>query len=274
MLEKIKLEVAFKLNILILKSIGAWNLDYVSYKIYKHTLTIISFSLYLSTIIEIAGDAGNRHMFYTVMAELVAPLKLIIFRKNFNKIMSTLNILNLDCFQPKNVKQKHILQKAINLARNLHFAYFCILCFVLFMLYFPNYLLKKLSLLVWVPFDYNQPIYYEVVFIYTVVGGACCAYSSISIDSFLWISWIQIKSQLMCVCDTLRNLKKISKHRGEQKKTILLNCVQHYNAILEYVHLLNQSYSGIITVQVMFSTMSICSTMYYISLVSIDNNSY
>lgn len=267
MLERIKLIDAFKFNFIILKCIGAWNFNNVKYKMYKHTLTIISISMCLSTIIEIAKDVENRHMFYTAMAEFVVPLKIIIFRKEFKKISSTFVVLTSDSFQPKNTKQKKIQQEAIRLAQNLQFAYFCILGVVIVVIYIPNYLWQKLPLLLWIPFDYKKPIYYEVAFLYALFGGAYCGYSNISIDSFLCISWIQIEAQFKCICNTLQNLKKISKSDKKEKKLIFLECVHHYNVLQKYVELLSDSYSGIITVQVLFSTLSICSTMYYMSLV-------
>lgn len=262
----INLRHAFQQNIVLLKIVGAWNFEKNTfYTIYKNLLVIATFLMYFSSIISVLINFNDREVsenLYTLPAMLESPIKLIIFRKNFEKVLLTLSILKSKHFQAKNQNQKLILKKAIYYSRLLQFWYINLAGLsagVLFI--YP--LIKggyKLFITFWLPFEYQKPIYFEIVYFYVFLFSTCCAYVNVATDSFLYISWIQIGAQFDCVSDTLENLK------ANQKK-ILIQCILHYDTILKYVSLLANAYNDIIMVQVIVSTLGICTTMYQMSMV-------
>lgn len=267
----LNLSESFKHNILLLKVVGAWSFENnILYSIYKNILACASFLMYLLSIIDVILNFNNREVMenvYNMPALLESPIKLVMFRKNFEKILKTLAILQSSHFQAKNKNQKEILQKAIFYSKLLQILYFFVtVVSVGALLIFP--LIKgdyKLFILLWLPFEYKKPFYFQIVYSYIFIFSTLCAYVNVATDTFLYISWIQIGAQFDCVSNTLTSLK-ISEELAEEK--ILIKCVQHYNKILQYVKLLNDAYYEIIIVQVIAATLALCITMYQMSLVS------
>lgn len=262
---------AFKLNKTILQVVGAWNLNNNKYRCYKYVVICITFSVYLSTVLEIIQNVEALDMIYTIAAEFQSPIKFIIFCQHFRNIPSALNIFTSQHFQPKNKRQTDILQNAVLLSQKLQQYYVYLLSIGLFLMYIPCYLQRILPLLVWLPVPYDKPIFFEIVFLYVSIGAATCAFTNISVDCFLCISWIQLEAQFDCICDTVRNLSTVSRIKNETKIATLINCIEHYKTILKYVKLLNKFYSEIITTEVVFSTMAVCWALYLMSMVQNNN---
>ncbi|RZC39952.1 7tm 6 domain containing protein [Asbolus verrucosus] len=258
MSQRVNLLEAFRHNILMLKIIGAWSFaDEFWYKIYKYFVTygvLLNYLSLLAYLIIHHEDSEVVESLYTLPAITHAYIKFLMFRKNFRQIKETLDILQVEACQPRNETQKKILNDSISFA---HFFLKCYTGLVVFLCgtYIERALShggKSLPTLGWIPFDYQQPVVYELIF---TCQSACFfywSYMNVSTDCFICISMLQIGSQCDLISDTLRNIHEIStefKNDDFTMRKILIECVSHYNLTLRYANLLADAYKEIVTVQ-------------------------
>lgn len=258
---KVTILDAFKINIFMLKLFGVWTSKNQKYTIYKYIITGFSLTLYFLTILELLTNFENlSDSLYDITGELQTPIKTLFFWKHFEKIIQFLNLLKNEEFCKKNPSQTQILQKAISLSITLQKLFFISAFLILWIMFVPPYFKKgyHLFVLVYLPNYFRRPVYFECFYSYIMFCTVICTYVDFSIDAFLYTSWIQLGAQFDCVGNTLANLK----HSNFKL------CVKHYKSVLKCVKLLDDSYSGIMAVQVITSTMSMCFILYLISLVS------
>lgn len=270
MSQKISLLDAFKDNILILKIVGIWKLKSISYAIYRHILIFVISSMYLSTIIEIFLNTEELfENLYLMGAEFEGPLKLIFFRRHFQKVLKTIAILKSKYFQPLNKTQKKILESGINLSKLVQKTYFLLTAAAIGILFFPEYYKNGYNVVVflWIPFDYRRSGYFECIYSYILLASIYTCYINISSDSFFYTSMIQIGAQFDCIANTMEESNAIAKLKKKTKRKILVRCIKHYDLVINYVQLIHEVYKQIIAVQMLFSTISLCTTLYSISIV-------
>lgn len=265
----VSLSNAYESNITVQKIIGFWNSNNKWYNFYKKVIYFIMFLMPLSTIILLVVNRGKHiDRLFVLPAEFEAPVKFLFFCLHYPKILSLWTILESKHFQPKNSAQVIILNKMVNQSRFLQDQYFGWFFGVFIIALCPCFFRKDFELIIpiWVPFDYRQkPIYFYLVSGYLTIACFYWVYVSLVTDSFLYLSMVQIEAQFECISNTLENF---SDFKGRSKRENLINCIEHYNYLLEYIKVLHDAFKENITAQVVVSVGSVCLTLYYMSQVS------
>ncbi|RZC32402.1 7tm 6 domain containing protein [Asbolus verrucosus] len=271
---------AFRYNILILKITAVWSFSgEFWYKIYKYVVTCGVSLNYFTLMVYLTihyHDSDIADRLYSLPGLTQSFIKFHLFRKNFRQINETLKMLQMHTCQPRTDAQKEILDDSIHDANFFVKLYATVTAFLV-----GTYVLrplfaegKQLPTLAWMPFDYQQPIVYEIIFTYVSICTLYLACVNVATDSFICISMMQIGSQCDLICDTLRNIYAISKtnskseHGDNAIRKILIECINHYNLILRYANLLADAYKEMVMAQFVCSLISICSTMYQLSVVN------
>ncbi|EFA05727.1 odorant receptor 23a [Tribolium castaneum] len=265
---------AFKLNTFFLKALTVWHVENPTYRLYKifvvFSFAVTFFSAWICALVNYNVSEISEN-FYYLPAMSTGPLKYAIFQKNFTNIVNLTHLLETQYAKIRTENQKKIFDESVIFERKVmkNFAILIIpTCVAMFIVpYFQDR--REMPLIVWFPFDYKQPVVFDLV--YFILAFACIsiAYTNVSTDAFFYTCLIQIETQCEIVSDTLRNLDKIVtngfRNVAESRK-IFIECIEQYNVILRYTKIVSDTYQGILVVQFFCSLVALCLTMYKLSL--------
>ncbi|KAJ3621547.1 hypothetical protein MTP99_003666 [Tenebrio molitor] len=280
--QPVNLPQGLKHTIFLLKCIGEWCYpDEHIYKIYKYTVASVLVSTFiLSTLYTFLNldDPEVAKITYYIPSMTIVPIKHVLFRTNFPKILKLMYILESQHDQIRREEQKNIVNKSTLLARNLLKYYIALFLFAIIGV-IGNPLInqeKSLPILVWLPFDYHQPVIFETVFFYFSVTAVYFSCVNLLTDLFFYNSMIHVETQCDLISDTFRHLQTISAsgsdvvRAGIDKSSgmhrILVECINQYKVTHDFTQILVDCYKEILMVQFACSFLSIIMTMNQLSM--------
>ncbi|EEZ97743.1 odorant receptor 54 [Tribolium castaneum] len=269
-LQKLDPLEGFKPTISMLKIFSVWNSSNMFYKIYKNVTTLslaITYTCVMICVVVNFNVSEINENFYYIPALSTAPFKLVIFQKSFKKIQNLLFLLQSQYTKIRSEKQAKMVEDSVVLSKRV-VKVFAVLVVPTCVGLFGMPLLKdeiKLPLIIWIPFDYHEPVVFGLVYFVISFSGSFTAYINIGTDTFFYNCLIQIETQCNILSDTLRNLHEFGRFEAEIH-TILIECIEQYKTILKFTKILSKTYQGILSVQFICSLLSLCLTMYRMSL--------
>lgn len=271
MFNSIDLSEAFKQNIIILKLVGIWKYDKnFCYTIHKNLLMFISLTFCILSTLETAINFSDEVIsnLYLLPALFEGVIKLAVCQKNLHLILATLHLLKTPYFQPKNKNQNKILVKSVKISQFGIIGFICTMSVCVCGVYVSPLIKGEQTFFVniWIPFGYQKSYYFKEIYIFSLISTTIIVFVNMSVDSFLYISCIQIGAQFDCIHDTLKyyQFKKILIKRA------LIDCICHHKQILKYITIFMNAYNEVVMVQIVSSTFSMCMAMYQMSMVSIN----
>ncbi|KAJ8943464.1 hypothetical protein NQ314_009746 [Rhamnusium bicolor] len=209
----------------------------------------------------------------------VLLIKLLPFKNHPQRTRKTIESLNKDIFLNHLPEQKHIIDGAVEVCRKMYslFFSFCAGCLILWPIRVLVHDERRLPLELWLPFNPLEDFkVYLSVFLYIMLG----TFEAISEDlqesecrfpiKSLWKKkgpyqraeeQVSRESETMCI-----------QEREELKARIIYkqicHCIDHYDAIYEFVEDLEKTYSLVVFSQFVASIMVICISCLQLSTVS------
>jgi hypothetical protein len=290
---------AFRLNMLMLKLTGQWCFKTeFFYKLYKHLLSLVLIMNYLSMVGSAVLNFQDKEVsknLYNVPSITTSVVKNVMFRRNFAKVQEMFTVLKMQ-HEKARLEDQQIVNREIAFSDVTVKSCFYLVLVMSFTLFLAPLMQEEptLPLIIWLPFDYRAgSIVFGVVYSLDCLLFLYYAYTNVAADLFFYISSIQIGAQCDIVDNRLKKVNEIETKMSEHGETpdnqmqeILVECVRYYNTILEYLRdflifknclnvfvfsytkILTDCYKEILMVQFVCSCISICVTMYQLSLVS------
>ncbi|XP_068912914.1 odorant receptor Or1-like [Tenebrio molitor] len=282
-MKKFDWKLTIRLNIILLKVVGLWpkgdetykcNL-YTAYAIISGTLFTIGHNL-LQTInlffIYNNLEAVTATIFVS-LTQLLAILKSYYLVQNMGILKQLMVTLNSEMFQPKNAKQKILIEPNLSFWKTIFRAYWGNACCTLFLwAVFPiidNTVKEfRLPLLVWYPYNTKISPLYEITYIYQII---CCYFIciiNISVDTLIAALNMYIGAQCDILCDDLRNIDDYSKNSSvDIVNERWINCIMHHKEILRFSENSHRFFNWIVLIQFFTSAVSIGLTMFQLTVV-------
>jgi hypothetical protein len=232
---------------------------------------------------------------YNVPSITTSVVKNVMFRRNFAKVQEMFTVLKMQ-HEKARLEDQQIVNREIAFSDVTVKSCFYLVLVMSFTLFLAPLMQEEptLPLIIWLPFDYRAgSIVFGVVYSLDCLLFLYYAYTNVAADLFFYISSIQIGAQCDIVDNRLKKVTEIETKMSEHGETpdnqmqeILVECVRYYNTILEYLRdflifknclnvfvfsytkILTDCYKEILMVQFVCSCISICVTMYQLSLVS------
>ncbi|CAH1379837.1 unnamed protein product [Tenebrio molitor] len=279
---------AFKLNMLMLELTGQWCFKTeFFYKLYKHLLSLVLIINYLSMVGSAVLNFQDKEVsknLYNVPSITTSVVKNVMFRRNFAKVREMFTLLKMQ-HEKARLEDQQIVNREIAFSDVTVKSCFYLVLATSFTLFLGPLMQEEpaLPLIIWLPFDYRAgSIVFGVVYSLDCLFFLYYAYTNVATDLFFYISSIQIGAQCDIVDNRLKKVTEIETKMSEHGETpdnqmqeILVECVRYYNTILDYTKVLTDCYKEILMVQFVCSCISICITMYQLSLTeSVGEASY
>ncbi|XP_063925642.1 odorant receptor 4-like [Zophobas morio] len=128
-----------------------------------------------------------------------------------------------------------------------------------------SYKAKKLPFIAWYSYDHQKSPLYEITYIYQIIANYFIAFTNQNVDAFISALLMYIAAQCELLCDHLKNLKFEEKNKGFVK---FVRCVKHHQKILQFSENTNEFLSIMTFGQFMTSVISICMTLFQLTLVT------
>ncbi|RZC41954.1 7tm 6 domain containing protein, partial [Asbolus verrucosus] len=144
--------------------------------------------------------------------------------------------LNSDLFQPKTAKQIILVKPSLEFC-NITYKTLTFLgaSAVFFWMLFPilddSYKDYRLPFPAWYPYNTKTAPFYEIAYVYQVLGSYFTAFTNVSIDALIASLNMYVGTQIDILCDDLRNLHDPDEE-GISKK--LIACIKHHKGILSF----------------------------------------
>ncbi|KAJ3621554.1 hypothetical protein MTP99_003671 [Tenebrio molitor] len=279
---------AFRLNMLMLKLTGQWCFKTeFFYKLYKHLLSLVLVMNYLSMVGSALLNFQDKEVsknLYNVPSITTSVVKNVMFRRNFAKVREMFILLKMQ-HEKARLEDQQIVNREIAFSDVTVKSCFYLVLVMSFTLFLAPLMQEEptLPLIIWLPFDYRAgSIVFGVVYSLDCLLFLYYSYTNVATDLFFYISSIQIGAQCDIVDNRLKKVTEIETKMSEHGETpdnqmqeILVECVRYYNTILDYTKILTDCYKEILMVQFVCSCISICVTMYQLSLTeSVGEASY
>lgn len=266
----------FELPLKFLKFLGMWIDEnstkvYIAYGIFMHFFFIDStISMQIAYFFE--------YETFEDLADLLSllPTMITLFCKTINLFMRSSKIkeiikltqeILLTC--PDNIHVEKQIKTVLKIYKIQ--LYVVVSSLMLVTILSVNRLSQKMTF----PFDTKQPIGYALSAIFQSIIGFCSAFTALSSNLLIILSLSYASSFLRVLSDRLESIgKKNSQHESEDKKISennyeeLMKCIQLQKKIDEYINLIHQTFSTVILVQCMMSTLILCTISISLSLVS------
>lgn len=235
-------KVTIKINLLFLRLGGLWPKNSFTYKLNNlysiHAILCISLFLIGDALTQAINIYFLRHdlealtgVIYVLFSKLVTIFKILSFIKNIGVLKAFMNYINSDIFQPKNHRQRVIIEPALNTWKKMFRALF-IISFSTITLWIMFPILdrshgKRLPFVAWYPFDTEKWPFYEITYMYQVLSIFYCGVVGVGIDTYISALNMYIGAQIDILCDGLKNLK-FDKNTSKNLK----HCITHHKIIL------------------------------------------
>lgn len=250
-MKKFDWTLTIKVNLLLLKVVGLWPNGDETYKCNLYTLyAIISGMLFtighnLLQTINLFFLYDNLEavtaIIFISLTQLICILKSFCVIQNMGVLKQLMVTVNSDIFQPKNVKQKELIQPNLKFWKNMFRALWTYACCTLFLwAVFPiidNSVKEfRLPFLVWYPYNTKISPLYEITYIYQIMSCYFTCIINVSVDALIAALNMYIAAQCDILCDDLRNIDNYSSLTSDSNVTKWKNCIIHHKEILRQVN--------------------------------------
>ncbi|KAK5647661.1 hypothetical protein RI129_002553 [Pyrocoelia pectoralis] len=239
--------------------------------------TFVSWLLSLALCVTLTMEVVNRITDFTKLSEILYTMVMVASyvikatslryqRKNLLKII---NFLKHPIFMSYPDELDHFMAKSVRQSTFIANAYrYSVGCCIILYLVYPIVDHKPYPF----PFPFEMGSYNYYIFVFQVVGGACCAWNNLSIDTLMTSIMGITAAQLDILCGKLigmgnkRNDSVSRRKTDEDMSRKLKQCVNHHNAVIW----LNKSVEEVFTVgllaQFTASIIGTCNTIFHFVL--------
>ncbi|RZC39318.1 7tm 6 domain containing protein, partial [Asbolus verrucosus] len=278
-MEKFDWKLTISLNILKLKVVGLWPAGDETYRPNLYTLWAI-FCITLFTfghnffqainIIFIFSDleAVVASTFVT-LPELLTLLKVYGVIRNMKLVKQLMVVLNSDIFQPKNARQINLIGPSLKFWKIIYVLYWSASLGAIF--FWSTYPLMdksfkdyRLPFLAWYPYNNKISPFYEITYIYQILGVCFIATTALSIDTLIAALNVYTGAQFDILADNIKHLYDDTSTDFNEK---LINSVRHHREILKFAENTGKFSNWIVMGQFFISAISIGITMFQLTSV-------
>ncbi|KAJ3663422.1 hypothetical protein Zmor_007685 [Zophobas morio] len=271
-------KLTIKRNIIMLKIAGLWPAGDETYKFNLYTLyAIVSILTFVYghnffqsfNIIYILDDLeALTATIFVSLTEMLAILKSYYLIQNMKILKQLMVTLNGEMFQPKNLRQKDIVEPSLNSWKMVYTVFSSMTMGAIFFWATFPFLDKsvqehRLPFLAWYPWNSKISPFYEMTYVYQMASVCFICIVNLNIDTLIAALNMYIGAQCDILCDDLRHI-----HEFADVNARLISCVQHHKAILRFVGNSNQFFNWIVLVQFFVSAISIGMTMFQLTVVA------
>ncbi|RZC39620.1 7tm 6 domain containing protein [Asbolus verrucosus] len=151
-------------------------------------------------------------------------------------VKQLMKTLNSDLFQPKTAKQIILVKPSLEFCNITYkILTFMAVGTAFFWSIFPilddSYKDYRLPIPAWYPYNTKTPPFYEITYVYQVLGTYFMALTNVCIDTLIASLNMYVGTQIDILCDDLRNLDDPDEE-GISKK--LTACIKHHKGILSF----------------------------------------
>jgi hypothetical protein len=171
---------------------------------------------------------------YRLLSTIAVMVKAYIFDRKFATVQEIVKLLEIRQFQPRNVKQKEILNLSV-LTSNQLFYFISFTTFLVTVMVDSSPLLdnvKQLPSNAWFPYDYLSNKYYFATYVWQSIVLAYHGFTNVVLDVLFATLMMQIGAQCDLLNDKITNLGE--RCNGCDKKVLkdLHDCIEHHKLIL------------------------------------------
>ena len=176
---------------------------------------------------------------YLLFIEILAGVKAFYLIKNMKILKERMVVFKSDWFQPKNTKQRNFIESSMYFWNRVYKMFLSMFfgCNTFWAIYpmVDNSKEKRLPFLGWYPYDFHKSPYYEVTYVYQVLGICYLTTVHMNVDALVSILNIYTSCQFEMLRDNIRNLASVNQNDNVQKN--MLECVEHHKNILRWAFL-------------------------------------
>ncbi|KAJ3663363.1 hypothetical protein Zmor_007646 [Zophobas morio] len=277
-MKKFDWKIIIRANLFILNLVGLWPKSEKGYSLNLYT--------FYSLVVNIAADAHNvfqaayisliyndlqaiTAIIFALVTEVAASIKIFYFVRRINLMQYLTKELDCEEFQPRNIQQKKMVQRTLNLWLLMYRSFWITagtdLCFLFFFPFMDgSYKEYRLPFWAWYPFDTKKSPVYELTYIYQVLGSWFLASCDIVMDTMFAALLTYIMAQCDILCHDLRN---ITNGDGSYSAKIL-KCIKHHKKILRFAKITNVCFNEISLWQFFTSSACLAVTMFQLTVVA------
>lgn len=276
-MKQFDLKAPLAINIYILKMSGIWSrYDDFSLKRFYDINSVICFIFIV--VCHNLSQVINIYFIYdqlvtltasivVTLTEVMGMIKFYIFYKNIKTVHRLMEILDKDIFQPKSPAQQMLLQRSFDTWKQIYFIFSVSAMMTLFLWgFYPlmdgSYKTGNLPFTAWYPYNEQATPFYELTYSYQILANYFIAFTNQNIDAFISALLMYIAAECKLVCDSLKNVN------FHKKENIFVSIVQHHREILKFAHLTDQFISVMAFGQFATSVISICMTLFQLTVVN------
>ncbi|XP_018566530.1 odorant receptor Or1-like [Anoplophora glabripennis] len=277
---------SFKYHLIIMKIFGLYPFDswpqyftpyalflYVIFTIATPILAVIHLIVGEKPIVDVITENGF------MIVELIALIaKFLPFKMYPERTKKAFSALNKEIFNNHLPEQEAVLDETVENCRFI-FRIFCMSCAFAVLSWASLPLMyedRRFPIDVWLPFEpFENTAVYLSVYLFVCLSGVHAGFDNATVDSIVALLIYNASSQVIILKDTLMYLSKrtedeISKENRslstEEKENLKSNiiykkichCVDHYNAIYQFVEDLEDIFSMVVFSQLIASIIIIC----------------
>mgnify|MGYP005986075671 CR=1 FL=1 len=243
-MQKFDWKIITRTNLFILKLLGLWPKSEEGYSLNLYTFYAIVINItvdahnvfqaaYISVIYkDLQAITG---IIFALVTEIDASIKILYFARRRNLVQYLTKELHCEEFQPRNIQQRKLAQRALNLWLLIYKSFWITastdLCFLFFFPFMDgSYKEHRLPFWAWYPFDTKKSPIYELTYIYQVTSSWFLAASNLIMDTMFTALMTYIVTQCDMLCHDLRHITN-----GDDSYSVnIVRCIKHHKKILRY----------------------------------------
>ncbi|CAD1475178.1 unnamed protein product [Heterotrigona itama] len=250
------------------------------YNVYTSFVWLLILSLVSAQILDIIINVENQDQFsdnfYVTLVVFVCSCKLSIMLMHRRSILSLIDRLENEPFATTNDEEVKIRSKFNKMNERTAIAYMVLVKIAVISLFarssFTNFKKRKLTLRVWLPYDYSELLPYAFSYAFQFITSMLCSCQNVACDTLFAGLLIQIYSQFVLLDKRLRNMQKDGNYSAKQ-------CVKHYQQIYKFVwnfppnglfsRVVNEKFKIIIFLQFSTIAFTLCFNLYRMSSITV-----
>ncbi|KAJ3663599.1 hypothetical protein Zmor_007846 [Zophobas morio] len=280
-MEKYKWQSKIKTNIILLRIMGLWpegdkTYEPGFYMVYSSiTVSLFVFGHIFFQVVNVYFIAHDLKSIvatsYLLLMEILGGVKAYYLIKNMKILKERMIIFKSDWFQPRNTQQRNLIEPTIYVWKTIYKVYLS-MCFGgnTFWAIYPmmdKSEEKRLPFLGWYPYDYKKSPYYEITYIYQVIGICYLSTLHVNVDQLISAFNVYTSSQFDMLRDNIRNLANVDQTSSNDVYHNMLRCVEHHKNILRFIESSTKFFNWILFWHLLFSGVSIGITMFQLTAV-------
>ncbi|XP_063925979.1 odorant receptor Or1-like [Zophobas morio] len=216
---------------------------------------------------------------YLLLIEILGGVKAYYLIKNLKILKERMIIFKSDWFQPRNTQQRNLIEPTIYLWKTVYKVYLS-MCFGgnTFWAIYPmmdKSEEKRLPFLGWYPYDYKKSPYYEITYVYQVIGICYLTTVHVNVDTLISAFNVYTSCQFDMLTDNIRNLANVAQRATNDVYHNMLRCVDHHKNILRFIESSTKFFNWILFWHLLISGVSIGLTMFQLTaVVPLSNEFY